>query len=303
MITTAPGLCRVAYHLFLASLADCSIEHAFARKLKRVVGKRGEKLLMIGDDLIDLDSVRRIRIVAAGKAAVTMFNSMLMFLDDLPQCDLSGVLIAGSRPSKLPAGVQFFAGGHPTPNQASIEGARAALNVLRSLHTGRTTTEDVLCLFLLSGGASAMMELPLDTAISLEDTVSFHRALVHSGGSIAEINCVRKHFSAVKGGRLAIECKGMLSYSLLVSDVPPGCLDALGSGPTLPDTSTVEQCREVLARYGLLKSFPASVRQFFMSNQLQETPKATDLSSRAVTLLTDEDMAAVVKHRAEKLGF
>lgn len=148
-----------------------------------------------------------------------------------------------------------------------------------------------------------MMELPLDSKISLEDTVKFHRELVHSGGSIAEINCVRKHFSAVKGGRLALEAGGILSYSLLISDVPLRHLDALGSGPTLPDSSTVDQCKEILERYGLMDRFPASVRQFFSSTQLRETPKTAQLRSRAVTLLSSEDLVAIVEQRARDLGF
>ena len=148
-----------------------------------------------------------------------------------------------------------------------------------------------------------MMELPLDSRISLEDTVNFHRELVHSGGSIADINCVRKHFSAVKGGRLALEAEGILSYSLLVSDVPLVHLDALGSGPTLPDSSTVDQCKEILHRYGLIERFPAAVRQFFSSTQLRETPKPAQLRSRAVTLLSSEDLAAIVEQRARDLGF
>ena len=88
-----------------------------------------------------------------------------------------------------------------------------------------------------------MMELPLDLSITLAEMRSFHRELVHSGASITKINCIRKHFSAVKGGRLAMAAAGIATLSLLVSDVPPDHLDALASGPALPDTSTVDQCR------------------------------------------------------------
>ena len=303
MMATAPGLREIAYDLFLHSLTECSIEQAFARKVKRMSGARGEKLLRLGDDVVDLSGIRRIHIIAAGKAASTMLDSLLPFLDEVSECDLSGVLITSHRPSRVPPGFQFFAGGHPTPNQASIDGAKTALELVRSLRRGATTTKDAMCLFLISGGASAMMELPLDSAISLEDTVCFHRELVHSGGAIAEINCVRKHFSAIKGGRLALEAEGVLSYSLLVSDVPTGHLDALASGPTLPDTSTVGQCREILARYGLMERFPASVREFFASGQLRETPKPAQLSARALTLLSADDTAVIAKQRAEELGF
>jgi hydroxypyruvate reductase len=301
--STGSELREIAYGLFLHALGQCGVEQAFTRKVKRVSGEHSESLWRLGDDVIDLDGIRRIRIVAVGKAASTMLHSLLPFFDGLTDCELSGVLITSHRPSNLPRGFQFFAGGHPTPNQASIDGAKAALDLVRSLRRGAITNEDSLCLFLVSGGASAMMELPTDSTISLEDTVGFHRELVHSGGSIAEINCVRKHFSAIKGGRLAMEAEGLSSYSILVSDVPSGRLDALGSGPTLPDTSTVEECREVLARYGLLKRFPASVRQFFASEELRETPKPAQLSARVLTLLSADDTAVIAKQRAEQLGF
>jgi glycerate 2-kinase len=219
----------------------------------------------------------------------------------LPNCDISGVLITSHKPSNVPPGFQFFAGGHPSPNQASVDGAKAALDLVRSLHADGVG--DALCFFLVSGGASAMMELPLDPTISLEDIVSFHQELVHSGGTIAEINCVRKHFSAVKGGRLSMEADGLSSYSILVSDVPSNRLDSLGSGPTLPDTSTVEECREVLARYGLMERFPASVRRFFASEAFCETPKPSQLQARTLTLLSGDDTAVIAKQRAEEVGF
>jgi hydroxypyruvate reductase len=148
-----------------------------------------------------------------------------------------------------------------------------------------------------------MMELPLDDAISLPDLIEFHRELVHCGASIAEINCVRKHFSAVKGGRLAMAAEGLPAISLLVSDVPPACLDSLGSGPTLPDTSTVEDCRNVLARYGLLGRFPAAVRLFFEQQDLSETPKPGELASKSIVLLSSSDLAEAARQRAEALGF
>jgi len=187
------------------------------------------------------------------------------------------------------------------PNEASFAGARAALAMLHAL--GDASADDALCIFLLSGGASAMMELPLDEAISLDDTIAFHRALVHSGASIVEMNCVRKHFSAVKGGRLALAAGVAQTLSLLVSDVPPAHLDALGSGPTVGDTTTVAECREILARYGLMEKFPASVRRFFASVELPETPKPGELNSRGCKLVDSDDLAEAARCHAERLGF
>jgi hydroxypyruvate reductase len=148
-----------------------------------------------------------------------------------------------------------------------------------------------------------MMELPLDSFISLDDTIAFHRALVHSGASIAEINCVRKHFSAVKGGRLALAAGEVPCVSLFVSDVPSGRLDALGSGPTLPDPTTIEDCRSILGRHDLLPRFPAPVQRFFLDANLPETPKPSDFNPDAVTLLDGDSLADAARQQAQALGF
>lgn len=290
----------IARRIFAQSLADCSVEQAVARH----VSVRG-KTLRVGEETIDLGRVQRVRIVAAGKAARTMLVSLLQQLGLPSDCDLAGVMIAPDEPqsvsTKLPHKIQFFVGGHPSPNEASFAGARAALKLLRDLPLD--SAENSLCFFLISGGASAMMELPLDSSISLADTAGFHRALVGSGASITEINCVRKHFSAVKGGRLAQAAGTAMCRSLLLSDVPVGCEDALGSGPTVPDSSTVEDCREILERYQLLPQFPAAVRRFFESNALVETPKPGELQARASVLLSAQSLADAAAENARALGY
>ncbi|MHB1796007.1 MAG: glycerate kinase type-2 family protein [Acidobacteriaceae bacterium] len=290
----------IARTIFDRSLADCSVEQAVARHLS----VRG-KTLHVGEETIDLGEIQRVRVVAAGKAARPMLIALLQQRTLPPHCDLAGVLIAPegspSLPSQLPKGFQVFAGGHPSPNQASFAGARAALAMLKELP--QDAPEKTLCFFLISGGASAMMELPLDPSISLADTVNFHRALVGSGASIAEINCVRKHFSAVKGGRLAMAAGNAICRSLLVSDVPAGCEDALGSGPTVPDFSTVAECKEILERYRLLARFPATVRRFFTSEALVETPKPEALHAQASVLLSAQALAEAAAKNAEAQGY
>src|SRR5208283_4835589 len=278
MSACGENLKDIARTLFAQALADCSIERAFERKLRVVTDAEGVWLFVEGGEAIALDRVRRVRVVSVGKAAAAMLNALLSRLPLAPPCELQGVLIAAQRPANLPATIQYYCGGHPVPNEASFAGARAALammhalgectahsNSSRDVSTQNFTPDETLCIFLLSGGASAMMELPLDAAISLDDTVAFHRALVHSGASIVEMNCVRKHFSAVKGGRLALAAGRAQTLSLLVSDVPPAHLDALGSGPTVGDPTSVAECREIVAKYGLMKQFPASGRRFFAS--------------------------------------
>jgi hydroxypyruvate reductase len=99
---------------------------------------------------------------------------------------------------------------------------------------------------------------------------------VHSGAPIAQINAVRKHLSAVKGGRMAVAASPAHQLSILISDVPDNALDSLASGPTMPDTSTVEQCYDIVRRYNLLPQLPESVHNLFQTHGLEETPKAGD---------------------------
>jgi hydroxypyruvate reductase len=288
--------------IFDHALQSCSIQRAFDRKLGIIIDAHGTRLVIDdGHSVVSLDDLKRVHIVAAGKAAAPMLEALLSRLPRPPSCHFAGILIAPERPMNLPAAIQFFPGGHPVPNVASFAGASAALSTLSDVT--QSSPQDTLCIFLISGGASAMMERPLDPSISLDDTVAFHRALVHSGASIVEINCVRKHFSAVKGGRLALAAGSARQLTLLASDVPPPYLDALASGPTIADPSTVTDCREIIARYSLINQVPASVRRFFESPKLPETPKPGELLSPICKLLDSGDLAEAARSHAASLGF
>lgn len=292
-MTDLARLAGEARHLFANALAQSSISSAMSRR----IGMEGRSLLIRGeggtgnqaegmaraagtsadsrkqDRLIDLDRYASVSVIALGKAAIPMLEELLTRLPSGLQ--LTGVCSGASLPRNPRHGIRYFAGGHPTPNPDSLASARAALDLLQ--HNGR----DCFNFFLISGGGSAMFDAPLDPDISIEEMAEFHRVLVGSGAAIGEINVLRKHFSAVKGGRLAVAANGAGWHSLLVSDVPKGQLDALASGPTLPDSSTREQCRQILSRYQLLSRFPASVQRFFADPELPETPKRSDFESTA----------------------
>ncbi len=246
-----------------------------------------------------MDGVRRILVIAMGKAAGPMLRAVLARQDIVGGRTISGVLVAPDRPAWLPASVQYFRGGHPEPDERSRDAAECILGMLHD----EPPSEGTLCLFLVSGGASAMVELPLDPIISVEDTAAFHRALVHSAAPIVQINALRKHFSAVKGGRLALAARHLRSISLLVSDVPPGQLDALSSGPTLPDRSTVADCRAILREHDLSGHLPASVTAFFQRESLPETPKPGDLDPNALLILSQADLAEHAAQAARERGY
>ena len=256
---------HTAAEIFTGALAACSIESAFDRRL-RFEGHRLNRLLPDGSGPsdIDLSAYKRIFVIALGKAANPMLE---VLLDRMKRRKgLRGICCAPSIPKNRNWRIRYFEGGHPLPNEDSFNAARAALALLRKAR------KDTLVFFLISGGGSAMFDLPIDPAITLDDTVAFNQALLASGAPINEINTLRKHFSAVKGGRLAMAASEATKVSLLLPDVPLRTLDALSSGPTSPDHSTVEEVRDLIARYNLAEKFPASVRAFFERTDLPESP-------------------------------
>ncbi len=297
--TTLASLHRDARTILAAALADCSIPAAFARALA-CNGRQLHRLrARSGPECLHLDDFPDIRIVAIGKAAVPMLDALLALLPDAP--DLRGVCCAPARPALRHNGIQYFAGGHPLPNEDSFRAARAALDLLHS------ADEHTLVFFLISGGGSALFELPIDSNIPLEDTRRFHQILIGCGAPIAEINTLRKHFSAVKGGRLALAASRATQLSLLVSDVPLDQLDAIASGPTLPDRSTAAEVRKILDRRRLLEQFPLSVRRFFEHSLAQgpATHRNSPPPSRSYweLILSSDEFAQSSARHAAALGF
>ena len=195
----------------------------------------------------------------------------------------------------------FLPGAHPTPDADSLRAADAVLQML-----GRAT-QNTAVLFLISGGASAMVERPLSNAITLDDLAAFSRALVCSGMGITGMNALRKHLSAVKGGRLAeAATAARLQCTLLVSDVPAASPDAIASGPSLPDSTTVEDTRRLLRQLQRTGPLPATVEAWFQQPVLPETPKPADAAfARAhwQVILSADHLAYAAAHAAAAAGF
>jgi hydroxypyruvate reductase len=251
--------------IFTEALDACNIGSAFDRRI-RFEGQTMHRLLPDGSgpDTINLASYKRIFVIALGKVAASMLDTLLARMSR--RQGLRGICCSNQLPKKRNWRFRYFEGGHPRPNEESFAAARATLAMLKK------AKKDTLVFFLISGGGSAMFDLPLDPKISLDDTIAFHQALLASGAPINEVNTLRKHFSAVKGGRLAMAAPEAAKVSLLVPDVPLRSLDALSSGPTSPDHSTVEEVRQLLTKYDLAAKLPASVASFFEREDLPESP-------------------------------
>ena len=288
----SPDLKGTARKIFLHALQESNIAKAFDRHVDL---QRGG-IFRVGEDLYDLHSYSRRFAVAIGKAANTMVEAFAAKTGEL----FEGIVACSENPTHQARGYRYFLGGHPTPNADSVLAANAALRALRSLD------QNSLVVFLISGGGSSILEKPIDDEISLDDLIATYRALVLSGAPIAEINAIRKHLSAVKGGRLAQAASGAQQVSLLISDVPDNTPDALASGPTMPDSTTIEDCRRIVEHHSLLPQFPKSVQDLFAQNALEETPKSDDpafVRSRWCTLLSNQSAVEAAAAEATRLGF
>ncbi len=282
-----------AQTVFRKTLAGIDIEAALERNLDR-----DGLTIRAGGATLDLGGFRTILAIAFGKASVAMARGLVGIL--APEFPVEGILAAPATPPSPLPGWRVFTGGHPIPNAGSFAAGRAILDRLARCD------EKTLVVFLISGGGSALVEQPLDPSISLADFQALHAALVTCGAPIEEINVVRKHLSATKGGRLAAAAPRSMKLTLAISDVPLGEESALASGPTLPDPSTIVDAERVAHTCGLLGRLPSSLRAIFENHGLRETPKEGDPAfARAhfVRLLSVHDLFHAAHHACEAEGF
>jgi glycerate 2-kinase len=292
---SALDLKSAARQIFHQTLAAIDIAETIYRKLSR----QGSHIRCAGKHF-DLAHYKKIKIIALGKASPAMAEGLANVL--APEFPVSGVLVASAPPPRALNNFELFVAGHPVPNEQSFAAAHA---ILKTLH--ESDRADTLIFFLLSGGGSSLVELPLDSQIPLEDFQSLHRALVGCGAGIEDINSVRKHLSAVKGGRLAAAAPNATKITLAVTDVPEGRESALASGPSLPDTTTAADARRVIEQYALREKLPASVTaKFATPNALTETPKPPDPAFRNAhfeIILGMHDLFHHAHIAAESFGF
>jgi len=211
----------------------------------------------------------RTLVLGAGKAGGAMAAAVdALWPQDAP---LSGLVVTRYHHvppayKTQPGRIEVVEASHPVPDAA---GERAAQRILQ-LTQGLTADDLVLC--LISGGASALLSLPAE-GLSLEDKRAINKALLNSGAAIDEMNCVRKHLSAIKGGRLAAACAPARVVTLLISDVPGDAPEVIGSGPTVPDSSSCADALRILQRYAI--DIPAAACAGLDSGAF-ETPKPGD---------------------------
>ena len=212
----------------------------------------------------------RTLVLGAGKAAGAMAHAVeALWPQDAP---LSGLVVTRyghtpERPQGVAARLTVVEASHPVPDAAGL----AAAEDILALTQGLTADDLVLC--LISGGGSALLTLPSD-GLSLAEKQAINQALLKSGASIGEMNCVRKHLSRIKGGRLAAACAPAKVVTLAISDVPGDDPSVIASGPTVPDASTCQDAQQILLRYNIEIS---DVVRHALSTAAWESPKPSDV--------------------------
>lgn len=201
-------------------------------------------------------------VIGAGKASAAMAQA----LEDLWPGPLEGVVVTRYGYAVPCRRIRILEAAHPVPDAASEQAAQRILDQVQGLGP------DDLVICLISGGGSSLLALPAP-GLSLADKQSINQALLRSGANIREMNCVRRHLSAIKGGRLAAACAPAQVVNLLISDVPGDQPEDIASGPTVADPSTCAQALEIVRRYGI--TLPEAARQHLESGA-GETPKPND---------------------------
>jgi glycerate 2-kinase len=208
-------------------------------------------------------------VIGAGKAGGSMAQAVeALWPADAP---LSGLVVTRyhhipPRPEGLPHRIELVEAAHPVPDAAGLDAATRILAMVQGL------TKDDLVLCLISGGGSSLLTLPAE-GLTLEDKQGINKALLNSGANIAEMNCVRKHLSRIKGGRLAAACAPARVVTLTISDVPGDDPSIIASGPTVPDATSCADAVAILKRYGI--AVPGGIMSLLEQGAL-ETPKPGD---------------------------
>jgi glycerate 2-kinase len=282
----------ITLEIFRRSLAAIDVE-----KIVRESARRDGDRLMIGGEGVDLAQFKRLVVIAVGKASVPMARAVEDILGDRVS---DGLVVTNAVIGRQPRLLPVIAGGHPLPDSGSLEAASKALDILRA-----NDSEETLILFLISGGGSALFELPIDAAITLDDLRAINRVLVGCGAVISDMNVVRRFLSAVKGGRLAAIAPRSQQISLYVSDVNSDDLSTVSSGLTLPATTTRADFHRIVERYDLLNKFPAHVSDMIAGGKLPDlpSPKAEETRRRSHRLLLDNRKALVEAKRIAESDF
>ena len=284
------ALSRDALRIFHAALKAAAPSEAVLRH-----AKLARNVLSAGGKRYRLDEFRNVYVIGAGKASAQMAQPIERLLGKRIAQGLINVKYDHTARLRR---IELNECGHPIPDRNGELGAH------RIAEIASQAGEDDLVVCLISGGASALLPLPAPP-VTLEEKQETTRLLLHCGANIHELNCVRKHISALKGGQLAQLAWPASVLTLILSDVIGDDLDVIGSGPTVPDRSTLADARAILSKYGIAAKVPAAVRER-LSEKASETPKPGDkIFEHVQNLIVGSNRLAVdaAAEQARALGY
>jgi hydroxypyruvate reductase len=283
-----------AWAIFQAGLKAVDPVEAVKRHVQVIA-----EALRVGEQRYDLPQLQRIFIIGMGKAGASMALAIEGLLGDRITEGIVNVKYGHVAPLSR---ITINEAGHPVPDEVGLRGTQQIIQLLEQ------TTETDLVICLISGGGSALLPSPAE-GLSLEDKQRMTKLLLECGATIHEINAIRKHISQVKGGRLARLAYPSTLISLVLSDVIGDKLDAIASGPTVPDSTTFEDCLRVLDKYQLRTRTPKGVLDILergAQGLIPDTPKAHDPAfQQTQNLIIGSNLLALhaAKKKAEQLGY
>jgi glycerate 2-kinase len=257
------------------------------------------KTLFIGHRSYHLSQYKNLYVLGAGKATAPMAEAIEDMIDEKITGGIITVKFDHVADLKH---INLIEAGHPIPDENGMRGASAILNLAKNVE------KDDLILCLISGGGSALMPFPYD-GLTLEDKQDTIKILLSCGATIHEINTIRKHISKIKGGRLAQAVYPATLVTLILSDVVGDDLDVIASGPTVPDSSSFFDCKNIFLRYNIIDKIPKNILNHIesgISDEIDETPKPHDpVFDRTYNLIIGSNVESLMsaKEKAESLGY
>ena len=263
--------------------------------------QREQNRLIIDGKTFELKQFKHIYLAAVGKAGLSMAAAADSVLREAVT---EGIILTKhiDNAYQLSEKYSIFKGGHPVPDDGSVQGANAILSMLEK------TQADDLVIFLISGGGSALLTCPRP-GVSLKDMQDFSAQILACGADISEFNTMRKHLDLVKGGGLALQAAPALCVSIILSDVVGSNLSTIASGPTVPDLSTFNDAIHILDKYKLRDIVPSSILKVLLDGQtglIPETLKPDDPCCKKIIncLTADNRIAAIAAaEKGRQLGF
>jgi glycerate-2-kinase len=283
-------LSKAALAIFFSTLRAVDLPTLISQRVRR-----DGSLLWVDDNSYDLGSFAEVILIGIGKASLPMGYA----LETLLGADLTRGLLVSNRRDRLPLKSEVIVAGHPLPDANSLRAGRQAIEILSGCR------RDSLVIFLISGGGSALFESLISDDISLEDLQQLNRTLVECGATIEEINAVRKHFSAVKGGRLRNYMNAEAGLAFLASDVNTGDYKTLASNPLFPEVNKPGIVEGIVERYGLADRMP---RLYDYLHSCESSPTGRSATQGAtnidIYLLADNgDVMETASEHARGLGY